>query len=28
MPGRGLLLDPFPGSGLHGGAERPVRRGR
>ncbi|MFE7138797.1 rod shape-determining protein MreC [Streptomyces sp. NPDC057644] len=28
MPGRGLVLDPFPGSGPHGGAERPVRRGR
>ncbi|WP_032762836.1 rod shape-determining protein [Streptomyces sp. CNS654] len=28
MPGRGLLPDPFPGSGLHGRAERPVRRGR
>ncbi|WP_069742227.1 rod shape-determining protein [Streptomyces sp. EN23] len=28
MPGRGLLLGPFPGSGSHGGDERPVRRGR
>ncbi len=28
VPGRGLLLEPFPGSGPHGGAERPVRRGR
>ncbi len=28
VPGRGLLLDPFPGSGPHRGAERPVRRGR
>ncbi|MFD4124674.1 rod shape-determining protein MreC [Streptomyces globisporus] len=28
MPGRGLLLDPFPGPGPHGSAERPVRRGR
>lgn len=28
VPGRGLVLDPFPGSGPHGGDERPVRRGR
>lgn len=28
VPGRGLVLDPFPGAGLHGGEERPVRRGR
>ncbi|MFD5647824.1 rod shape-determining protein MreC, partial [Streptomyces anulatus] len=28
VPGRGLVLDPFPGSGAHGGDERPVRRGR
>ncbi|WP_371628049.1 rod shape-determining protein [Streptomyces sp. NBC_01116] len=28
MPGRGLVLDPFPGAGLHAGEERPVRRGR
>ncbi len=28
VPGRGLLPDPLPGSGPHGGTERPVRRGR
>ncbi|MFG3408462.1 rod shape-determining protein MreC [Streptomyces sp. NPDC048142] len=28
VPGRGLVLDPFPNSGPHGRAERPVRRGR
>lgn len=28
VPGRGLVLDPFPGPGPHGGDERPVRRGR
>lgn len=28
VPGRGLVLDPLPGSGPHGGDERPVRRGR
>ncbi len=28
VPGRGLVLDPYPASAPHGGAERPVRRGR
>lgn len=28
VPGRGLVLDAFPGSGYHGGDERSVRRGR
>ncbi len=28
VPGRGLVLDPYPGEGVHGGGERPVRRGR
>ncbi|MFE7454213.1 rod shape-determining protein MreC [Streptomyces griseus] len=28
MPGRGLVLDPLPGTGPDSGDERPVRRGR
>ncbi|MFF3822297.1 rod shape-determining protein MreC [Streptomyces griseus] len=28
MPGRGLVLDPLPGTGPGSGDERPVRRGR
>ncbi len=28
VPGRGLVLDPYAGTGAHAGVERPVRRGR